>query len=56
MDVPRLNALEHRWKIEPPVGMLVAAYLGYEPPIAKEITSDVVTELVRLFPSGKIEQ
>jgi hypothetical protein len=32
MTLPRLYVLQRYWRIHPPVGDLVAAYLGYEAP------------------------
>lgn len=32
MDLHRLYALTRHWRVHPPVHVLVASYLGYEPP------------------------
>jgi hypothetical protein len=33
VDLPLLQALQAEWRLHPPVHHLVAAYLGYEPPV-----------------------
>ncbi len=39
-----MRALDARWQQEPPVGRLVAAYLGYKPPALPSVEGDTTPE------------
>ena len=44
VDLPTLDALQSEWSLHPPVHHLVAAYLGYKPPVqtrAQNTVSDI---------------
>lgn len=53
--MPRIKALYDAWKRTPPVGRLVAAYLGYSPPLepgeaspgVQHMTGDMMDAIVR---------
>lgn len=55
LDVPRLKALNAYWKKQPPVHLLVAAYLGYSPAEESgEVSPDKqALELMSMFPSNQ---
>lgn len=54
MDVDRIEAMDKQWRKEPPVGLLVAAYLGYKPPEPVKASKGGVAELLKMFPKGEI--
>ena len=48
--MPEVERLFEYWRQSPPTHEMVAAYLGYKPPIkASEITDREVMELAQLF-------
>ncbi|MGD0190198.1 MAG: hypothetical protein ABSD74_05620 [Rhizomicrobium sp.] len=47
----RYEAQQEEWRRHPPVAVLVAGYLGYKP---KSRDLDAVSELMRLFPTGRL--
>jgi hypothetical protein len=53
LTVPRLEALREQWRLHPPATLLLAAFFGYRPRPRDE---DVVTELLRLFPTGTLKR
>jgi hypothetical protein len=53
LTVPRLEALREQWRLHPPPALLLAAFLGYRP---RPRDDDVVTELLRLFPTGTLKR
>lgn len=59
MDVDRIEALERQWTKEPPVGLLVQAFIQYKPPEPRKPTENAkavaIEELFRMFPDGKIK-
>jgi hypothetical protein len=67
MDVDRIDALEAQWMKEPPVGMLVQAFMGYKaptPPVqsgaapsraSEKSKAAAIEELFKMFPTGKIK-
>lgn len=61
MDVDRIEALERQWQKEPPVGLMVQAFLQYkppEPPIEKQspkTKAAAIEELFKMFPGGQIK-
>jgi hypothetical protein len=48
----RINALLEHWREEPPVSVLVRAFVGYKAPERKGV--DGVDELKQMFPRGLI--
>jgi hypothetical protein len=60
LTAPRLEALFAEWRQHPPVGDLVAAYIGYKPPleeVAAPLNADDpsgIGSLIMQFPSGHI--
>ncbi|HLY04272.1 MAG TPA: hypothetical protein VKR31_00845 [Rhizomicrobium sp.] len=47
----RFEAMAEEWRQRPPLVTLISAFLGYKPPPTEE---EAISELFRLFPSGKI--
>jgi hypothetical protein len=59
LTIPRLKALFAEWRQHPPVGDLVAAYIGYKPPreeIAAPVKDDPsgIGGLIMQFPNGLV--
>ena len=57
LTVPRLKALEDHWAEEPPVGLLVANFMGYKPKKkkqSKKAKREGVKKLLQMFPKGTI--
>lgn len=52
LTVRRLEALHEQWRLHPPPGVLLAAWLDYRPPARAE---DALAELLRLFPTGRLK-
>jgi hypothetical protein len=48
VDLPTVDALNAEWRLNPPIHMLVAAYLGYKPPVQTSAKS--VTDIDELIP------
>jgi len=46
MTLPRIEALHRHWLRSPRVEVLVAAYLGYKPPVSRE---DSMKRLLDMF-------
>ena len=48
VDLPLVDALNNEWRQNPPVHHLVAAYLGYKPPV--QTSAHTVTDIDDLVP------
>lgn len=54
MDVDRIEAMEKQWAQEPPVGLLVAAFLGFKKKEALPVSKGGAQKLLEMFPNGVI--
>jgi len=51
---PRIEALYEEWADHPPVHETVAAYLGYKPKSKKSKQYGDLSELIGMFPTGRV--
>jgi hypothetical protein len=51
LTVPRIEAMQEEWRLHPPVGVLVAGFLGYKP---RPRDTEAIEQLMRLFPGGRL--
>lgn len=49
LDIPRLAAMNEHWRKHPPVHIMVAAYLGYEPKAQKRESVNSPEEIEKLI-------
>lgn len=52
MDV--IDAMEKQWEKEPPVGLLVAHFLGFKRKAPVKASKGGVQKLLEMFPTGTI--
>ncbi len=52
MDIPRLSALNKRWRKNPPLREMMQAYLGIEPEVREE-PSGSIDDLFQMFGAPK---